>query len=258
MTDYFYLRKEQLEKLLSKYELEVNKLPDGTLAIYNNGTRCYHHTKTEEGKSTRSYIPKENYDLVRKLAIKTLLLDNIRDAKNELAAIKAYLKVRKKCRYNNILSKDSPYLQFLSPQFAWLDDDGYESNPNHPEALIIKAPKGQFVRSKSEAIIAYALFENHLSYQYEAKQIIDNIIVYPDFSIRHPGNGKTYIWEHFGLADQTTYQNSMTSKIRNYINAGYVPGDNLILTFETKDCPLDISYVHTLIQYHFGPFENRI
>ena len=252
MSYYFTCRKEWLENSIKLMSAEVSSYPDGSLVFYYNGKRCYHQFKNKEGKFIRKYIPLEKENLAKELARKTLLLDSISDAKNELLAINAYLKIRQKRKLQGLLTKDSPYIRLLSPENTWLEDDDYPQNPSHPESLVFKAPKRQFVRSKSEAIIAQSLFDSRIPYRYEAAQVIDDITFYPDFSILHPLTGRLYIWEHFGLADQTNYQSNMLNKTRMYINNGFIPGDNLILTYETKDRPLDINYVQNLISFHFG------
>ncbi len=48
------------------------------------------------------------------------------------------------------------------------------------------------------------------------------------------------------------FARKLANKMRTYINNGFIPGDNLILTYETKDRPLDINYVQNLISFHFG------
>ncbi|WP_051204299.1 hypothetical protein [Butyrivibrio sp. VCD2006] len=250
MLDYFAIRQEWLKTKIEEYEKEAATLPEGTLVCYAKGSQWFCQKK-ENNKFTRTYIPRGNITYAKKLARKTLLTDYISDMKNELKSIKAYASARTSGKLRNILSEHSPYLPLLGDQFDWLSDEQYDSNPTHPEALTVKAPKGQFVRSKSEAIIAHELFNNQLSYKYECAFKAGEFTIYPDFTIRHPHTGKLIIWEHFGLADLSSYQNTMFSKIRNYIDCGYIPGDNLILTFETKNCPLDISYVQNLIMYHF-------
>ena len=252
MSYYFETRKNWLEKELAQLTNKTAALPDGTLVFYYNGTKAYHQIKNKDGKYTRKYIPSSKKDLALKLARKTLIVDSISDINNELSAINAYLKARKKRKLQGLLAEGSPYLKLLSPENNWMEDDDYPKNPNYPEALVFKAPKGQFVRSKSEAIIAHALYDSHLSYRYELEMFLDDSTYYPDFSIHHPQTGKLYIWEHFGLADNPKYQNKMLNKTRTYINNGFIPGDNLILTYETKDQPLDINYVQNLISFHFG------
>lgn len=250
MLDYFTVRQEWLKKKIEEYEKEASMLPEGTLVCYAKGSQWFCQKKTS-GKFTRTYIPRSEIDYAKKLARKTLLTDYISDMKNELQSIKAYSSARKSGKLRNILSEQSPYFPLIQDQFRWINDEQYDSNPAHPEALTVKAPKGQFVRSKSEAIIAHELFANQIPYKYECAFKVGDFVIYPDFTIIHPQSGRQYIWEHFGLADQSSYQNNMFSKIKTYIDCGYIPGNNLILTFETKSCPLDIDYVQNQIMYHF-------
>lgn len=256
MLDYYVSRKARLEEMLGQYEKDLKEFPEGTLVLYNNGAKWYQQTKADDGKFNRKYISRKEFAFASKLAEKAFLEDSIRDIKNEITAINAYLRVRKTCKLEKIISPNSPYLQFLKQKYKWISDEEYETNPAHPEALIVKAPKGQFVRSKSEAIIAHALYEHNLQYKYECAQTIGDYTIYPDFTILHPTTRKTYIWEHFGLADSPSYQNTMCNKIRSYLSCNYVPGHNLILTYETSSSPLDISYIHSLIGFYFE--ENRI
>ena len=49
------------------------------------------------------------------------------------------------------------------------------------EKLIHKTARGELVRSKSEVIIADALFHNGLDYQYEPEVILEGKVKRPDF-----------------------------------------------------------------------------
>ena len=42
------------------------------------------------------------------------------------------------------------------------------------------------------------------------------------------------------------------NKLRTYLNNGIYPGVNLIMSFETKDMPIDEVYVNHLLSYYFG------
>ena len=46
------------------------------------------------------------------------------------------------------------------------------------------------------------------------------------------------------------FENSF-EKLEKYQSFGIIPGDNLIVTFETKDEPLSISMVEKIIDYYF-------
>ena len=54
------------------------------------------------------------------------------------------------------------------------------------------------------------------------------------------------------MMEKPNYIVSALSKLKLYIESGYIPGINLILTFEKKDMPLDIVYVNSLISHFFG------
>ena len=43
----------------------------------------------------------------------------------------------------------------------------------------------KMLRSKSEAIIDRMLYQNKIPFHYEEKLVLDGIILYPDFVIRH-------------------------------------------------------------------------
>ena len=148
-----------------------------------------------------------------------------------------------------MLSKESPYRDFILED-SW-EGQEYEKSTKHPEQLIVKAPKGEFVRSKSEALIANALFDEGIEYRYEWATEIGGIKFFPDFTVRVPGKKITKIWEHFGKIDDPVYFTKMMRKLTAYIKDGYVPGVNMIVTFESSSCPLTIDVVKDLIQHHF-------
>ena len=79
-----------------------------------------------------------------------------------------------------------------------------------------------------------------------------DVKIYPDFTIYHPMSNKIILWEHFGLMDNNSYAQNAKIKLGTYIDANYIPGNNLIVTYESKEMPLDINYVSLLISYHFG------
>ena len=96
------------------------------------------------------------------------------------------------------------------------------------------------------------LFQAKIPYRYECQIILGNIILYPDFTIRHPRTGKLYYWEHFGQMDNPEYNKKANNKLQTYISNGIIPTINLITTFETIDNPLTSNYVNELIEYYFS------
>ena len=47
------------------------------------------------------------------------------------------------------------------------------------------------------------------------------------------------------------YRRNALSKLQLYMEHGWIPSVNLILTFETKEYPLDMAYVEGLIKDYF-------
>jgi len=109
--------------------------------------------------------------------------------------------------------------------------------PN-PEALKFYTKMGIIVRSKSEVIIATALYDNNIKFEYEKAIKISDVIYYPDFTVEKK-NGDIILWEHLGLIDNPDYRNKAYRKILKYNENGYYQGKNLILTYETAESPLD-------------------
>ncbi len=252
-TLYYENRLAYLQEEILKAEHKLETFPEGRLVIYHNGNsfKYYQHIGSSNTKATRKYIPKSDIAFARKLAHKALLKSQLADMKNEALAIQRYLSTRRKCKTDHLFSPNSVYSTLLSQETNSNNNDHVKPVAPHPENLIIPAPKGQFVRSKSEAIIAHALFQNHVDYQYELPIYFGNTILHPDFTIHHTRTGEKYLWEHFGLVDNNFYQANMFNKMSIYISNGFIPGKNLILTYETKASPINIEYIQTLIDFHF-------
>ena len=89
------------------------------------------------------------------------------------------------------------------PKICEKNEKYYEEN------LIHKTKKGDFVRSKSELIIADKLFDKGISYEYEQEFIRDGKKKIPDFTITYMGE---YIWEHCGMMSNANYKKKWQDK----------------------------------------------
>lgn len=131
----------------------------------------------------------------------------------------------------------------------------YETNIKHPENLRFETNNGELVRSKSELIIANALAreKKHLLYKYERpiKIVINGVehIFYPDFTILNIHSGKLFYWEHAGKMDDPSYANTFVSKLNVYEENDIIPGKNLLITYETKDNPLNMQSIKCCIEH---------
>ena len=105
------------------------------------------------------------------------------------------------------------------------------------------------MRSKSEVIIGNALEARNIPYLPEFPVLLTGYgYVFPDFYILNVRLRKVIIWEHHGLLDESDYrENNFLRKNELYLANGYMPGDNLIQTFESRKHPLGTKTINTII-----------
>ena len=108
---------------------------------------------------------------------------------------------------------------------------------------------GVRVRSKSELMIADELEQRGIPYRYEFPLFLKKAgNVRPDFLCLNVRTRSEFIWEHFGMMDNSAYANKNTAKIQNYGQNGYIPGKNMILTFESSQFPLSSVMIRKMIE----------
>ena len=119
------------------------------------------------------------------------------------------------------------------------------------EKLIHKTARGELVRSKSEVIIADALFYNGLDYQYEPELILEGKTKRPDFRIIDADTGEVWYWEHCGLMSDARYAKRWDDKEKFYAKNGIKRGKNLIVTEEKAGEGLDSNQINKMIKEIF-------
>ena len=232
-------------------------LPDGKIICVHNGNRVKWFLSDGH---TQTYIPKKHREYAQQLAYKRFLLEKQTECKKELYALELYQRhaVGENKKSDRFLSEDPAYQELLCPfyqmvtqeELIW-SDTSYPKNPNYPEQLKYKSCKNEYVRSKSEALIAMNLYMEKIAYRYECELKIGKAVFYPDFTILHPLTGKEIYWEHFGKMDLPEYAKNAADKLHMYARNGIYPGDRLITTYDTMEQPLDTAIVQKLITYHF-------
>lgn len=244
------LLKVCLEKEIIELEKKVGRKPEGTLTYITEGeTYRYYHQTCVNGKRSRKTLTDEL--MQEELATKRLQTFLLRDARNELEAVNAYLKKRKIYSIDSIYDCEAISTLIFRSCKRWETAD-YPKNPYHPDGLKVEGAKGVMVASKSEKDITYGLASGELPNRYEEEHKFEGRKVYPDFTIFHPLTRKIFIWEHFGRMDEEDYARNAYEKIELYKRNKFFPGDNLILTFEDKSHPLTNRRIYATIQYYFG------
>ena len=189
----------------------------------------------------REYLSKKNDKEIRNLVNKKYLELYLKDTINELRLLETNRKARKKYKtdYAQKMLKQKHYRSILlAVDKKDNEEENEKSQVPNPEALKFYTKMGIIVRSKSEVIIATALYDNNIKFEYEKAIKISDVIYYPDFTVEKK-NGDIILWEHLGLIDNPDYRNKAYRKILKYNENGYYQGQNLILTYETAESPLD-------------------
>ncbi|MDD3252471.1 MAG: hypothetical protein PHV18_07920 [Lachnospiraceae bacterium] len=206
------------------------------------------------------YVHKKELPLAQTLALKKFKTLQYEEKCCEQALLKDFLSAcqKQKKKSLELLQADSLYsellqtrLQALCPKNQdWASAD-YLRNPNHPEHLIHQTLSGHPVRSKSEVIIANALFLNQIPYRYECALQLNDATIYPDFTILHPATSSLWYWEHFGMMDNASYRDLAYNKLKLYGNHDIIPSVNLITTYETRTHPANSEEIDHLIKRYF-------
>lgn len=249
--------KERLQNQIQDLQKQISALPEGKLICCHNQNR---YKWFQSDGHTKKYIPKSNRFLAEQLAFKKYLTLQLEEQSKKLETLELYL-AKNSDNPNaagKLLSEPSGYSELLTSWFApsrpdlssWMTA-AFEHNPNYPEQLIHKTASGNLVRSKSEAMIDLFLHTHRIPFRYECALQLNEITLYPDFTIRHPKTGEYYYWEHFGRMDDFAYSKNAISKLQLYNSHGIIPSIHLITTYETKDYPLSSEVIDKLIDYYF-------
>lgn len=264
---YIYEMKKEQRQLADKISMlkkELSVLPEGDLICTKNGkyTKWY-----RSNGSSPIYISKKDRRTAEQLARRKYDLMQLKEASQEKEAIDRYLEeYEKRVEASQKLSEDisrchsllapgsgdiSLYKETAYEQLQKWQSEAYEQNPRYPENLIHRTLAGHFVRSKSEVIIANALYQYRIPYRYECALYCDEATLFPDFTIFHPEVCKLYYWEHFGMMDKPSYVDHVCNKLRIYAQQKIIPTVNLITTYETAAYPLDSGKVDSIIREMF-------
>lgn len=254
MESFVWMQKEKdkLEAEAGEIQRRLKYAPVGGLQIVVRGDKRYYY---------QVFNPKERRKIDKfqalKLAQKHKDTNRLRECEAELQAVDQYLKTYEKQKPSP--RKESAGLKELLAELderTPLDLSEWEYGEYEKSTYPIKFPhttskEGELVRSKAEAMIAIYLYINHIPYHYEEILWINGRKYCPDFTIRHPVTGEIFYWEHFGLMDKEDYSERCRRKIYAYMANGFIPGRNMIFTFESAKVPLDADSIMRVIQRYF-------
>lgn len=214
----------QCNKIIQAMQVEITQLPKGNLTYRNPEKYHYCHLQfyDTQGHRHNHRIPDAEIEKMKQLL-------NRRDTlKKDIQKLQHYMKT---------LEKTFPYL--LSLNTTAQSTELVAPDPSKPYHTL----KGDFVRSKSEVIIADELYVNQISYEYEKPITLNgwNYPVRPDFTICTPKENRIIYWEHCGLMNDADYRAKWERKKKAYERTGISEWNkNLIVTYESQGNDLDI------------------
>lgn len=248
---------KKLEEQIHLLQSQLRTFPEGKLICCRNGN--YYKWYRGDGKN-HIYIPKKNRQLAEQLSAKKYLSLRMKELLHEKTAIDFYLRHHASGpKLSERMLTDMPeYQELLSPFFIpasqehirWMKSP-YERNTKYSEQLAHKTSSGNWVRSKSEALIDMVLYTNKIPFRYECALQLGEHTFYPDFTIRHPSADRLYYWEHFGRMDDSFYAKNAYSKLQIYTTYGIIPSIHLITTYETKEHPLNSDTIEKIVKEYF-------
>lgn len=267
--------KLNIEKSIAKEETLLADMPNGILQVHKSGNfyNWFYIDENSESnaksdskskinpkiKPHRHYISKEDRQLAEQLAYKGYLETQLRENQDNLKAINFFLKKYSgDAKSAHYITSNEGRRELLNPKLhdsdkeieKWLRDK-YTGDVPNPSNLRCLSQAGFYVRSKSEQIIVGLLLKYHIPFKYEHPMYINNHNLFPDFTIMHPKTHKIYVWEHLGMMDSYQYRSHNFDKINDYYLLGFVPGDNLILTYETNNSVIDAVLAENLVRHYF-------
>lgn len=224
-----YLR---YQKMLQALEAELLQLPKGILVFrtVKGHDYCHLQSRNSEGK-------------VHNDRIQPAEIQQMQQAINRRKELKEEIRVFKQ----NIKKLENTFPQLPTIAAALLSTSLTQQHisTQHPEKPY-RTAKGDYVRSKSEVIIADELYANHISYEYEKPLSLEGARypVYPDFTIYTPHQKQVVLWEHCGLMNDQSYRDKWEWKKKTYERSGICEWNkNLIITYEAAGGDLNIDEI---------------
>ena len=104
--------------------------------------------------------------------------------------------------------------------------------------------------SKSEVIMENALIYLNIPYVYEVPMIIGGKTFCPDFIVLNTRTKQEFLFEHIGYFVSEDYRERYLRKLTHYIENGYIPNVNLLLTYEDMNGDIDVSSIYKLLKAH--------
>ena len=256
-----------LQKKMECSEKSTEVMSGGHLKITHKHGRPEFYHITERGSSRGRYIPVAQREFAAQLAQRDYDLKVIKLIKREIDVLENYLQQTDGGRAVEALYEGLCKTRQVLIEPVTLSDEQYaerwkkmrlpaagEGMPFAEDSQKYYTANGERVRSKSEVIIADTLLRNGVLYCYEVPLKLKrggeagNVTFHPDFLCLNVRTRKEFYWEHFGKIGNEDYKDNAVGKLNLYVENGFLPGRNLIITMESGVESLDTRVVEKMIK----------
>ena len=248
------------ERKINECEKIIASAPPGRLHISRGGK--YYTWKILTKEDGRKYLPKNEEELARKLAVKRYYEEQLIDFRQDAEICRRFLKdeAASPRAVQHLFENAAPeYRRLLGESFLsenekiklW-EAESYEKFQNYPDQLIYTTlKKGERVRSKLEASAASCLCTLGIPYKYEKMTRVGDHRFAVDFTALDVRTYREIPIEMFGMMDSPEYVKSYKAKMHAYINAGYIPGVNFLTFYESPSMPLNTANMKKVLEEFF-------
>lgn len=256
-------REKSLTQLIKIKENSNNANLSGKIRVVRKNKTFQFYLITKKYDKEGTYLPRKKDDFAKALLQQEYDKKILEAGKKELHFLRKLTKFYKNSSLdaaNKKFTKSKRIfiepVQLSNSEYAekW-QNVPYVKKPFYETSSEFYTSKNERVRSKSELIIANALLQNNVPYRYEfpieLKTENGFITVHPDFYCLNINNRKEFCWEHFGMMNNDEYAASATAKLNAYIQNGWIPGKNLIISMEAAGTPLQTKTLRKLISSYF-------
>ena len=253
-------RKKYLNEVVSKKKDSLQNIPEGKLRTSTvKGHYRYYHVLDAQ-KSRSRYLKQKDIQLAHDLAQKDYDQRIIKSGEDELKILERLIR-QQEVSVEGVYPSLPPARQALVDPISltdeeyiarWLENKKCEPMGFDENDPVILTAEGYRVRSKSEQLWADLMEEAGVPHVFEPMLYLEGHgWTRPDFVGLNVRKRKEIHIEHMGMMDDPSYADRNVNKLHDYERNGFVLGDDLLITMETKKYPPERKSIEALIKKHF-------
>lgn len=270
LSEELQARKKDIAKRIKELEISLQNAPESRLRVSMNKGNPRFYEVADKGDTTGMYLGESLRDRARMLAqsdYEKKVLSMLQKERKLLDALAGFYEQADRIQEGffsgpeelipmmMIKARREMIVPVAPDQNAYTENwlaDRYELKGFPEGAPEYYTGSGIRVRSKTEWMIAEMLEKEKIPFYYERPLNLHGLgTIHPDFTVLNRRYRKTYFWEHMGMLDDESYRNHALNRIEYYILNGYLPGRDLILTFETSTKPIRSKIIESIIAAYF-------